>query len=578
VLGIANLLSNRVVVSLDNIVSAEMQQMLDELISLRAKVTRLEQAEAASNRSQSILAGQKRVLELIAVGASLSEVLTTLVLLIEQQSSGALCTILLLDETGEHLSHVAAPSLPLAYIQAIDGSEIGPMVGSCGHAAFTGQLTIDADISTSPAWQDYRELALSFGLQACWSAPIFATTGKVLGTFAVYYHQPRVPYPQDLELIQLGSSLAGITIERKQAEAALEASEARYRLLSETVPQVAWQADSQGQVQYFNQRWYEYTGQTVEQARNSGWQVVLHPDDLERTQATWQQAVQNGTLYNIECRLRHTSGKFNWFLARGLPFKNEAGVITAWFGTYTYIDDQKELDYLKDLFVSIASHELRTPLALVSGYAQTLQYYLDKQELASNLTKPLQAVQNIIEQTGRMEDLVTQLLDFGRLQNQKLELNYSAEVDLAVLVANLVEQHQLLVNDHQIVLEIESSSTLVVRKLDTARLAQVLHNLLTNAVKYSPENTTITVGVQRDYAADKLVVWVRDQGFGISLEHQLHIFDRFYRERTQQNKHIEGLGLGLYLSHEIVIQHGGRMWLESTLGQGSTFFFSLPVG
>ncbi len=161
----------------------------------------------------------KTVLEMISSGTPLSDVLSVLCRIIEERSPGLLCSILLLDPNRKSLRHGAAPSLPDSYTLAIDGITIGPRVGSCGAAAYRAEPVIVTDIATDSLWSDYRDLALSHGLRACWSTPIISKDGKILGTFAMYYCEPRGPSRQDLQVIERATHLAAIAIERQRAEA-----------------------------------------------------------------------------------------------------------------------------------------------------------------------------------------------------------------------------------------------------------------------------------------------------------------------------------------------------------------------
>ncbi|HEY2905241.1 MAG TPA: PAS domain S-box protein, partial [Vicinamibacterales bacterium] len=165
-------------------------------------------------RAEALLAGEKRILEMVAKGDSLGEILDSLCRLVEEQeASGVLASILLLD--GDQLRHGSAPSLPEAYTAAIDGVRIGPSVGSCGTAAYLARQVIVEDIATDPLWVDYRTAALPHSLRACWSTPIFSSASKVIATFAMYYRQPRRPTERDHEIIEQITHLAGVAIERK---------------------------------------------------------------------------------------------------------------------------------------------------------------------------------------------------------------------------------------------------------------------------------------------------------------------------------------------------------------------------
>ncbi len=161
---------------------------------------------------------EKKVLDLIARNVPLSGILTALCREIEEQSHGMLCSFLILDENGVKLRHGAAPSLPEDYVKAIDWVEIGPGVGSCGTAAYLKEPVIMTDISTDPLWANFKDLALRYGLKACWSTPIISTDDKILGTFAMYYDHPRSPSPQEKTLIDTAIHLARIAIEKVQAQ------------------------------------------------------------------------------------------------------------------------------------------------------------------------------------------------------------------------------------------------------------------------------------------------------------------------------------------------------------------------
>ncbi len=160
-------------------------------------------------KEEFFLFDQSRVLEMIAANASLSEVLTSLVLLMEGQADGLRCSILLLNRDGKHVRHGAAPNLPEAYVKAVDGAPIGPRNGSCGTAMYLRKPVVVKDVMTDPLWADYRELAEICGLRACWSTPILSPHGEVLGSFAMYREETRGPHPEELRLTQIATHIAG---------------------------------------------------------------------------------------------------------------------------------------------------------------------------------------------------------------------------------------------------------------------------------------------------------------------------------------------------------------------------------
>ena len=195
-----------------------LKQRLSRIVPSVHRALREAKERGERKRAEALLSEEKRLLEMIAKGNSLSMILDALCRLVEELSEGSLASILLLDPDGNRLWHGAAPSLPKSYTDAIDGGFIGPAAGSCGTAAYRKEPVIVSDIATDPLWTNYRDLALPHGLRACWSTPVLASDGRVLGTFAIYSREPRSPTPQQQNIIEQITDLASIAIERKRAE------------------------------------------------------------------------------------------------------------------------------------------------------------------------------------------------------------------------------------------------------------------------------------------------------------------------------------------------------------------------
>lgn len=220
----------------------------------------------------------------------------------------------------------------------------------------------------------------------------------------------------------------------------------------------------------------------------------------------------------------------------------------------------------------IASHELRTPLTSIKGYVQLLQRKVGRYP---DLVTELHLVNIIHHQSNRMNGLINEMFDVSRIESGQLRLNYSYNPDLVGLVRTVVEQQQVSNSHHQLTLKAPTQA--IEATLDEGRIEQVLNNLIGNAIKYSPLDQPIKICVQLNSAASEVTISVEDCGIGIRPDQQTHLFDRFYRVRDSATNKIDGLGLGLYISHQIITRHGGRIWLESIPGMGSTFCFTLPL-
>lgn len=178
-----------------------------------ANTQKLPAFRSASPSQEEFRAEQQRITEMIDSEVPLSKILSELVLMIEKQSPEMLCSILLLSDDGNHVKHAVAPSLPENYVKVIDGSPIGPKHGSCGTAMWRGKPVIVSNIATDPLWDEYRNFAWAIGVAACWSTPILSTKGKVLGSFAMYYREPRSPNGDESYLTDAATKLAAKAIE-----------------------------------------------------------------------------------------------------------------------------------------------------------------------------------------------------------------------------------------------------------------------------------------------------------------------------------------------------------------------------
>ena len=313
-----------------------------------------------SKHIERLLQAERRSLELIARGARLGDILSDLCAAIDAQDPGLMCAVMLVDTDGTHLRPAAGPHIPSEWTQLITPLPIGPDIGACGAAAYRKEPVIVADIATDPQFRGYREAALRHGLRAAWSMPLLSRTDEVLGTFGMYYREPRAPTARDLARAEGAARLAVIAIESERAQAALQQaladvqrSEDRLRTIIDTIPALVWCFRADGTVSYFNQRWHEYTGISRAEAYGFGdgspgidvVRTVLHPDDAPGILAKWRQEILPGTKPGeFEVRMRRHDGEYRWFVVRLEPMLDDAGKVVQWYGVNTDIEDLKRAE------------------------------------------------------------------------------------------------------------------------------------------------------------------------------------------------------------------------------------------
>jgi PAS domain S-box-containing protein len=302
-------------------------------------------------RAEALLAEEKRIVEMIASGARLADILDSLCDTIDAQASNIISVVMLMDVDGTRLWPIAGPRLPKAWIEAITPLKIGPDIGSCGSAAFLKQRVIVSDIATDPLWAGWRDVALGYGLRAAWSQPLLSKNQEVLGTFGMYYSEPRIPSETDLRLIEGAGHIAIIAIEGERSQAALTRafdeiakSEAELRTIVDAIPQLIATIGTDGNVLYANQAVLDYTGLTREELRLESFREVNHPEDSERLRDERDAAISRRIPFEYERRVRRRDGQYRWFLAQYNPLLDEQGEVIRWYATGTDIDDRKQAE------------------------------------------------------------------------------------------------------------------------------------------------------------------------------------------------------------------------------------------
>src|SRR5579885_1680117 len=283
------------------------------------------------------------------------------------------------------------------------------------------------------------------------------------------------------------------------------------------------------------------------------------------------RALSGETVPNEEVVVNRPDGSQAVMLSSVSPIRTTQGRITEAVIVFQDITAQKTLEQQKHEFFVVAHHELRTPLTAILGFAELLQAL----ESDSGDRRRRDALERIQQEGARLRALLHELLDVSRLGHARLEI-HQAPHDLLALLRELAEKYRVMVRTHHFRLTIQETPRLdqFIGWIDRLRIEQVLENLLSNATKYSPAGREIEMGVR--CSAKEALIWVKDRGYGIAPHDLPHIFERFYRG-TARDPSISGFGVGLFLAKTIIHEHGGHIWAESTLGQGSTFFVRLPL-
>jgi PAS domain S-box-containing protein len=330
----------------------------------------------AEMKADSLKAAEKSVLEMIAARRPLEEILDQLARSMESVSDGMIASILLVTEDG-YLTHGAGPSLPAEYIEAIRRVPIAPNAGSCGTSAFTKEMVVVRDIATDKRWESGRDVTMASGLRACWSNPIIAADGSVLGTFALYYREPREPADDDLTLVQRATHLAGIAIERDRVDKLREATEGRYRTLAELTSDFAYafsfDEDGFARVDWITDAFTRITGfDKAEWEERGAWRGILHPEDVLAFEQRLPK-LSRGEEVSADFRIITKSGDVRWLSVYSRPIMSEDGSkLVGVVGAAQDFTTRKEAEDAKTMFLATASHELKTPLTVIHGFAQLM--------------------------------------------------------------------------------------------------------------------------------------------------------------------------------------------------------------
>jgi two-component system sensor histidine kinase/response regulator len=358
----------------------------------------------------------------------------------------------------------------------------------------------------------------------------------------------------------------------------IEITEAKelYLKIFEDFPALIWRSRLDKLCDYFNKTWLDFTGRTMEQEFGNGWSEGVHPIDFDFCLQTYVSAFDNRQPFLMEYRMKNKFGEYRWIRDFGQPFYDLDNTFLGYIGSCYDVTENKnnelkliELNATKDKFFSIIAHDLKNPFNSIIGYSEMLMEQVSKKDY-----KQIGEFADIIQQSSNLAmDLLTNLMEWAQSQSGRMEFNpewFEIDTILNEIILSMkgnADQKSIIITN--------ALSPGVKAKADKAMLSTVMRNLISNAIKFTKPSGTITVSSA--VRQNELIISVKDTGVGISLERINKLFKINESCSTQGTYKENGTGLGLILCKEFIEKHDGKIWVESTVGIGTTFYVSLPI-
>ena len=536
-------------------------------------------------RAEALLAGEKRVLEMVAGSHSMSEILRALCKFVESTTSGCYCGVVSMDPSGTRFEYGAAPSLPENFITSIVGRPIDVDSDPCSVAAHRNEQVFAADLMSERRWalQAWHQMALTHGLQACWATPISSAAGKVLGAFAIYYNEPRTLTPLDQSLIEQITDIASIAIERTQRDALLRRNEAlltQAQRLSSTCS-LSWRGAT-GEMTWSEETSRIFELDQIAPVTNELFRSRVHPEDFPFLREMIDRARSgDGIDFEYEHRLLMPDHRVKYVSMACEGIRGQDGqleyIAAVQDVTQRRLSEEAlakarselarvaRITSLGALTASIA-HEVNQPLSGIITNASTCLRMLAADP--PNFDGARETARRTICDGNRASEIITRLRALFVKKDtatETVDLNEATREVIALLRSELQRS--------QVILRAELRDDLPHITGDRVQLQQVILNLLRNAsdamgaIDDRPRQLVIRTALDED---DRVRLTVQDAGVGFDAQAVDRIFEAFY---TTKN---DGMGIGLSVSRSIIESHHGRLWAEPNDGPGATFSFSIP--